>query len=110
MKQKMMFTNLFMTFLVICTIMYQSVHSFTHVLEEINQSYVSNSSEHKHIHLEKKHCHVCDFTFSPFTTTEFLTYTFINPVAFSHKYFFSEITFENSIIQHSFLRGPPAFV
>ena len=110
MKQKMLFSNLLMTILVVCTIMYQSVHSFTHVLEEINHSYVDDHSNHNHQHLDKKHCHICDFTFSPFTATEFLTFTFFNPTEFSEKYFFSEITFENSIIQYSFLRGPPVFI
>ena len=110
MKKKMMFTNLFMTILVVCTIMYQSVHSFTHILEEINTSSISDNADHKHVHLDKKDCHVCDFTFSPFTSTEFQSFTFYNPNEVLQKYFFSEITFQNSFIHYSFLRGPPAFV
>ena len=105
-----MFSNLLMSILVVCTIMYQSVHSFTHVLQEINHSYVSDHIKEQHTHLDKIHCQICDFTFSPFTTTEFLTFTFFNPTEFSHRYFFSEITFETSIIQHTFLRGPPVFI
>lgn len=110
MKQKLPFSSLLMSILVICTIMYQSVHSFTHILEEINHSSVSENSEHSHVHLDKKHCHVCDFTFSPFTSTEFQTFTFLNPTQVSQKYFFSKQSFDLTYSQHSFLRGPPAFI
>lgn len=110
MKQKMLFSNLFMTILVVCTIMYQSVHSFTHVLEDIHHSYVSDNADHSHSHLDSKHCYVCDFSFSPFTSVEFQTITFLNPTQVSQKYFFSEQAFDLTLNQHSFLRGPPEFI
>lgn len=110
MKQRMLFTNFLMSILVVCTIMYQSVHSLTHVLEDIHHSYVTDDSDHSHSHIDSKHCHVCDFSFSPFTSVEFQTITFLNPTQVSQKYFFSEQAFDLTLNQHSFLRGPPEFI
>lgn len=110
MKQRVVFSNVFLMVLMVCTIMYQSTHSFVHLLDEISHMNVSENEDESHFHFDSKHCQICDFTFSPFTSTEIQTFTFINIISFSQKYFFSEITFEKTFILHSFLRGPPLFI
>ena len=108
MRQKFAFSNLLMTILVVCTMMYQSVHSFTHILEEITVENAHHDGSHHHV--DSKHCYVCDFTFSPFTTVDFQSFTFLTPQKPFQKYAFSEQSFCYLSIQNTFLRGPPAFI
>lgn len=110
MKQKMVFSNVFLMVLMVCTIMYQSTHSFVHLIDELSHESDSIHEKDSHFHFNKKHCQICDFTFSPFTTTEIQFITFFNSNETFHHYSFSEIIFENSFISHSFLRGPPTFI
>jgi len=105
-----MFSNFLMSILVVCTIMYQSVHSFTHVLSEVEQICNSDSNKHSHQHLDKKDCPVCDFTFSPFTTVEFQTFTFLNPTFQKQEYFFSEQIADARLVSYVFSRGPPSLI
>lgn len=106
MRKRWVLSDILLSLLVICTLMYQSVHSFTHVLEEVVKP---EKSHEKHHTSDAKHCYVCDFAYSPYITTPIFSYTFL-------FHFFSVDTYGliiNSIFQPAFsylsLRGPPIF-
>lgn len=106
MKQKWVFSNFILSMLVVCTIMYQSMHSFVHILEEIQHEKFADG-HHEHTSLDGKKCSVCNFTFSPFTPVTFFTLQVLPKIVSHKQYIYQEQSFAASSIIYFSLRGPP---
>ena len=113
MKKKLAIINLLMSASVLFAILFQSVHSFEHLVKQFSEKhcdhkYAKHKNEINHSHHGLEKCFVCEFTFSPFTATETVTFDFKNPsygTAESSFYFWESAEFfRGSLFSH---RGPP---
>lgn len=106
MKQKWVFSNFILSMLVVTTIMYQSMHSFVHILQEIHHE-KAVGEHHDHSSLDGKKCSVCNFTFSPFTPVDFFSLKVFPKIVDQKQYTYKEQSFAASSIIYFSLRGPP---
>lgn len=94
---------------VLFAILFQSLHSYEHILEEESVfTHVDSSKKdvHTNDHNHEK-CFVCEFTFSNFIGTEFTSFQFKQPFkAIAYSFFYNETPSFFSGSQFS-LRGPP---
>ena len=84
--------------------MYQSIHSFTHVLEEVVKSQEHHEKQHSN---DVKHCYVCDFSFSPFTSPSLFSFTFLPAEKVADAYAIIDPAFNKVTFTYCSLRAPP---
>lgn len=94
---------------VLFAILFQSLHSYGHILEE-KATFTHFDSSKKDIHVnnhDHEKCFVCEFTFSNFIGTEFASFRFQQSFkAIAYSFFYNEAPSFFSGSQYS-LRGPP---
>lgn len=97
---------------VLFAILFQSLHSYEHILEDEFTITHTNSSQ-KDLHANDHHhgkCFVCEFTFSTFIGTEFASFQFKPSFeAIEYSFFYNEIPTIFSGKSTS-LRGPPSSI
>lgn len=111
MKQKLQITNAFLGLMVLFSVLFQSIHTFEHVIQQFSgeicvHKYSEDATLNHSHHWEK--CSVCDFAFSPTIEINSVTVSFENAVFYNKTLYFS--TSENiPFFSGSFfsLRGPP---
>ncbi|WP_136666635.1 hypothetical protein [Flavobacterium sp. H122] len=97
-------------------ITFQSVHSFEHLVEQLNKEHCQHKYDHSHAVISHSHhdfddCFVCDYSFNNFTFTDFIS--FENPFSRDYDttclfgYVEKLVFFTGSLIN---LRGPPVFI
>ena len=115
MKKKFVIVNSFLTLAVLFTMLFQSVHSYEHLVQQLSQKECqhkyTSKQEITHQHHNFDHCYVCSFTISNFISTA------ISPIEFKKTTIPSgysssksrEITqfFKGSLFA---LRAPPSFI
>lgn len=111
MNAKKRFLSLFLSMCVVATLMFQSVHTYTHLVTEyFGIQNTQHSKTDKAIAHNADNCQVCHFTFSPFT-----------PMSFSEVVFFTNSIYQklNAIYHFDFvevafdyfsLRAPPVML
>jgi hypothetical protein len=115
MKNKFVFINSLLSIVVLFSILFQSVHSYEHLIKQISEKKchhkVTNSSQITHQHHNLEHCFVCDFTLGGFVTPNISLFKFLkNQICTRYSNFYSrEITnyFKGSLFS---LRAPPSFI
>jgi len=104
------FISMFLSICVLITLMFQSVHIYSHFTND----YLGDSSHHhqhdKYANHHSDDCQICHFTFSPFTnvSTDVITF-YANTYYPKLNVTYQESTFENTI-NFIHLRGPPVLV
>lgn len=106
MRKKGAFAYVLLSLLVLCTVVYQSVHSFTHVLEEVSTSTKNQDAHHAS---DAKHCYVCDFAFSPYVTPTISFITFFVALLITARYLFINRSVRVAAFFDVALRAPPMF-
>lgn len=96
---------------VLLALCYQSLHAFSHQLNENFEHNHSKSNKNSVYKIsEKEDCPICDFKFAAFLSPEIFVFQFI-PFSQSVTYLFSipenVIAFKGSLYS---LRGPPNFI
>ncbi len=115
MKKKFLILNVIITVLVLFSILFQSAHSYEHLVKQFSEKKCEHTHKFKHEithqHNNLDHCHACGFTFSTFTSTTTCVCSFQSQVVPSKKPFqFSKNTvtsFKGSLF---LLRAPPIFI
>lgn len=113
MKKKFVLINLSLMLTVLFSILFQSVHSYEHFLDQ-ETAFVGNSNDDgstKIQTLDHNHekCFVCEFTLSNFIATEFTT--FLPKISYRA---FAQVSFPATEVPTFFsgtllsLRGPPS--
>lgn len=115
MKKKIAIHNLVLTFAVLFSMLFQTVHNYEHFAKQLSEKkcyHKSNSSQeitHKHHNYDT--CFVCNFTVGSFISSDISHFEFKNTSYFSGYSFFKsrEITsyFKGSLFA---LRAPPRFI
>lgn len=115
MKRKFAIINISLIVAVLSSILFQSIHSFEHIVAEFTTEHCEHSkatgdSQITHQHHNFDHCFSCEFHFSSFVAAESYSSTFFS-VYTAVPYFLSknEIPATFSGISYS-LRGPPVFI
>jgi len=115
MKKKLVILNSFLALAVLFTVLFQSVHSYEHLSQQLSEKKChhkyTSKEEITHQHHEFDHCFVCNFTLSSFVSSNISHFEFKNTIiSFGHSIFKSkEITqfFKGSLFA---LRAPPSFI
>ena len=100
---------------VLSSILFQSVHSFEHILAEFSEHkcehlYDTGQEQITHEHHNFDHCYSCDFHFSNYIAADILSVP--------HHYFTSYSNYFEVAVEHPtcysgihyLLRGPPRFI
>jgi hypothetical protein len=115
MKKIFIIVNSFLTFAVLFSMLFQYVHSYEHLANQLSEKECSHKYNSKqeitHQHHNFDDCFVCDFAFSNFTSSEIFRFEF-KQITFPSGYTFfktKEITqfFKGSLFA---LRAPPSFI
>lgn len=116
MKKKLLLGNSFMGLMILFAILFQSFHSFEHLVEQFSKKhchhvYHEHKTELNHGHDGLEKCFTCEFTFSNSVKTDFLTFNFTKIEEFK-LYSFSQSREINSFFCGSLfaLRAPPAVI
>ncbi len=78
MKKKFAIINFLLGFVVLFSILFQSLHSYEHLAKQISEKHcyhkitANGQITHQHHNFDK--CLICEVTFSHFTTTEFYAF------------------------------------
>lgn len=116
MKKRLLIVNFFVLAAISFTILYQSAHSFEHLVKELtaehcHHKYNSNSkAEITHSHHDYDNCFVCKYSFSNYIPTEIYAFEFFNVISDTTRLFgYGEklVFFTGSFY---YLRGPPAVI
>ena len=115
MKKKIVILNSFLVLAVLLSMLFQSVHSYEHLAQQLSEKecHHNYSSKHEitHQHHNFEHCFVCSFTISSFIASDISCFQFQKTIFPSeYSYFKSkEITpfFKGSLFA---LRAPPVFI
>ena len=91
MKQKLQITNAFLGLMVLFSVLFQSIHTFEHVIQQFSgkicvHKYSDDATLNHSHHWEK--CSVCDFAFSPTIEINSVTVSFENAVFITKPYIF----------------------
>ena len=115
MINKRVFYNVAVTFSLLFAILYQSVHSVEHLVEQItteqcHHELAAGKSQITHDHHHLEHCPVCDFTLS----------SFLAGAEYSSSAFFASEISTLIVVENTTpdlqsgkiltLRGPPSFI
>ncbi|MSP08675.1 MAG: hypothetical protein EXR15_08460 [Chitinophagaceae bacterium] len=111
MKKKFVIINLLLGILILFLTLFQSVHSYEHLLKQISNKECSHKTslgtQFTHHHDFEK-CLTCEATFSPFAKAKFLCFQFKNTliISYSSSICAQKITplFKGSLFA---LRAPP---
>lgn len=115
MKKKYIIINVFLSLAVLFSILFQSVHSYEHYLEQrqeqhCDHQYSKNKTEIGHSHHSIEKCEICFFNFSSFTTTDFYAVQLHkdNFITIFSKFYLEKQSsfFKGSLFR---LRAPPLF-
>jgi hypothetical protein len=114
MKKKFVIVNTFLTVAVLISMLFQFVHSYEHLSDQLSKKechhkYISKH-EITHQHHEVEQCFVCHFTISSFVSSDINHFEFKKTI-FPKVNFFSKCTeipqfFKGSLFS---LRAPPIF-
>lgn len=113
MKQKLPILNVALMLTVLFAILFQSLHSYEHLVEHHPKSEIDHRAEnsekgfHQNTHDHEK-CFACEFVFSSFVGASFTTYSFdlaFEAVCYNFSYNETPSFFSGSLLS---LRGPPA--
>jgi hypothetical protein len=115
MKKKFVIINSFLAVAVLFSILFQFLHSYEHLANQLSEKecHHKSSSKHQitHQHHDLEHCFVCHFSVSNFVTSEIQHFEFQKTIFPSGYSFFKskEITqfFKGSLFA---LRAPPIFI
>ncbi len=104
------FISLFFSICVLVTLMFQSVHTYSHLITD----FFSTDSHHtKNDQLANHHsdnCQICHFTFSPFTTVTPDVIVFYSSITYPKLNAKHHTSYVNVSFDFIALRGPPVFV
>lgn len=113
MKNEKNIFNFLFTGMVLFSILFQSFHSYEHLLEQISKEICfhenkENQTNITHAHTTIENCLVCHFSFSPIQSSE-AYFSQINKIEFSTKYDFFYTKLISILYKGSFfsLRAPP---
>lgn len=115
MKRKFALLNISLVVAVWSSILFQSIHSFEHIIAEFTTEHCEHSHETgdaqiTHQHHNFDHCFSCQLHFSSFVTPEIFSYTFTAFFkAIPYFLLIKETPARFSGISYS-LRGPPALI
>lgn len=115
MKKRLVILNSFLAFAVLFAILFQTVHSYEHLAQQLSakKCHHTYSSKHEitHQHHNFEHCYVCDFKISNFISAKIASCEFQDLIVPSGYTFFKsrEIAqfFKGSLFA---LRAPPVFI
>ncbi|WP_073414917.1 hypothetical protein [Flavobacterium defluvii] len=116
MKKKIVVVNFFMSFTVLFAMLFQTVHSYEHILKQASEihcehKYTAGQKQITHSHSVDANCHICHFAFSTFIPNSFQAVSFHKiTVETSYKFFYSKVYtafFKGSLFA---LRAPPPFI
>ena len=111
MKNKFIIINALMSVVILFAILFQSVHSYEHLLKELTEKKClhKHDSEKEITHNHKfEKCFVCEFAFSSYISTNSSSFSFSNEVIIHKKpsfYYTNPNSFFTGISYS--LRGPP---
>jgi hypothetical protein len=94
----------------------QSVHSYEHLRKAFTEKqchhvYQKNKTVVGHKHIELDHCFACEFTFSPNTATEIVSFEFYKPQVCVQKSVAIQAQIHNLFREGLFLlRAPPVVI
>ena len=115
MKNKFVFVNFSLMVAVLFAMLYQSVHSYEHLLVQLsqqkcNQKHITKGIQVTHEHNDFEHCFSCEFLFSNFISSNLSVIKFSTNIVFFEDIFFyvKQINQFYNGISYS-LRGPPFF-
>ena len=104
------FISMFLSMCVLVTLMFQSVHTYTHLVTD----YLSETSHHtKHDKYANHHsddCQICHFTLSPFTTVSTDVIHFYSTTYYPKLNVAYHVSLHETSFNFVQLRGPPVFV
>ncbi|MFT3793682.1 hypothetical protein [Flavobacterium sp.] len=115
MKKKFALLNLSLLFAVLSSILFQSVHSFEHIVAEFTEhkcehSHATGKDQITHQHHNFDHCYSCEFSFSNFVAPQIFEFSFFAPYK-TIPYFFTVPETPTAFSGSSYaLRGPPFFI
>jgi hypothetical protein len=115
MKKKLLIINVFLLIAVSFSILFQSVHSYEHLVKQLSEKqchhkYNHHKTEVSHSHHDYDNCFVCKYSFSNYISTEFFSFSFRNVVK-HNSYSFAKT--KNPVVfsgKQLALRGPPSFI
>lgn len=107
MKKRIAQINLGLMIALVFAICYQSLHAFSHHIDNETEHCVAHHTKHKTQVVEKEECLVCDFTFASFLGSEFASFDFKTPFhQISYLFDVKESTYTLFLTLFS-PRGPP---
>ncbi|WP_202110846.1 hypothetical protein [Flavobacterium hydrocarbonoxydans] len=116
MKKKIIFLNFSVSLMVLFAMLFQTVHSYEHIYKQITENHCDHSNSKlknqiTHSHSAESNCAICHFAFSPFTPTDFYSYSFTKVIhATPCVFYFTKVKtafFKGSLFA---LRAPPVLV
>ena len=116
MKKKFVLINFSLMIAVLFSMLFQSLHSYEHLLEKnsqekCHQKHIGSGKQLTHQHYNLEHCFACEFTFSNFIPSELFTFEFKNVTLLSYYSFFNSKEIVNFFKGSLFaLRAPPIFI
>ena len=115
MKNKFAIINVSLMVVVLCSMLFQSVHSYEHLLAQLSkpechENHGFSGAQITHEHQGFEHCFACEFTFSHFISSNLSVYkSLIKTILFKNNFFLlNKINKFYNGISYS-LRGPPSF-
>ena len=116
MKNKFAIINISLVIAVLFSMLFQSLHSYEHLLEKnsqekCHQKHIGSGTQLTHQHYNLEHCFACEFTFSNFISSDFFTFEFKKVTLLSYYSFFNSKEIINFFKGSLFaLRAPPIFI
>ncbi|KAB1156132.1 hypothetical protein F6464_08000 [Flavobacterium luteum] len=114
MKKRFVIVNLMLIFVVLFSMLLQSLHSYEHLIKLLSEKechhHYSQKTEINHQHHPFDHCFVCEFTFGSYISTAFFSLRNRITLTISQQYSFlykpTSQFFKGSLFA---LRAPPGF-
>jgi hypothetical protein len=115
MKKKFVIVNSFLALTVLFAMLFQSVHSYEHLVQQISEKEChhkyTSSQEITHQHHDFDHCFVCNFKISNFVASDIYHFEFQKISIPSGYTFFKSKEITQFFIGSLFaLRAPPSFI
>ncbi|HUH26042.1 MAG TPA: hypothetical protein VLY87_05410 [Flavobacterium sp.] len=108
------FISLFFSICVLVAFMFQSAHTYSHLVHEYFGKQTTSHTHHSKTEKAVKHhsedCQICHFTLSPFTTLSFDTMVFYTNSIYQKSNVIYHFDFVEISFDYFSLRAPPVYV
>lgn len=108
------FISFFLSLCVMATLLFQSTHSYSHLIQEYfgnqNTEHAHHSKTEKAVKHHSDDCQICHFTLSPFTILSFDSVVFYTNSIYQKLNAIYHFDFVEISFNYFSLRAPPVYV